>query len=947
MVNNNRKLYNFILFAFCCCLLFIGLFSCSDDANNIVSSTTHNIELEQTYIPYILADGVSTLDIWASVVDKEGKPARGMKVIFESSFGNIGETVFTDDYGGAKTVLTSIASETDILVEITAIVVDTSFNSLGKKMANEFKLNLLTNKNSPQVTKLSKSSLISENEAKLEVRLVGVTITATTKDNILPADGLSQTNFSINLFETTSRKPVKSAELFISASIRNMTTSAVTNQDGLANIDIISGETAGIDTLQISFGNVLTTSLTLQYVLPRLFIESTLAEIIADGESQTQIIATLLSQKNTPIARANIGFSATDGIVQPTAQTDNFGKATVTLVSGKSENQNVAIFAEFLALKDTITVSFVKSAAQNLEFITTENGLLLRDGKSERTLSLKATDAAGSPQSNTIINLSTDYGIVPDSVITDNAGLAEFSYLSDAGRTNVSDQIHATVGGKTWIKQLDLHGLIILATVLPDSIPADGTSESAVTVELKRAGSNIPVAGYLLEFGTNIGNVPKSLTTDDRGKVSFKYIAGQASGTAEITTFCGQLLEKVNVYLYKNFSTNLTLQSSNSFIWVKESGQIEQTDIIATVLGINGQPTTAQYAVEFSFTSKPGGGEFLETTSGATGNSVVVNTINGVAKAYLRSGTKSGHVQVRAHIVDQPDVAAQSTKLIIRSGPPYMWINPSNPNDVVHHSNVLVEPGQHNTSFVNPLREIKVSALFADKYNNPVEQNTAVYFTTSGGSITSDALTNELGKTSVILQNSNPFPVVLSPDAQQLTGLHFPNPNNENVMLNLALPDYEGSEISNTAGFYGPNDGIATIMAVTSGLDQFGNTIDVWATSKVIFSQALYRFTATIDRDSIRVGEKANINIRCYDVNGNPVATGSELTAETNAGKVTATDLMPPEERYGYGTTFFSTQIVNTLNPDEDKTKPASIEIKLKSPNGDAAIGLGVILVVE
>lgn len=949
ILKKHRKICGFIKYAFTVCLLCIGLFSCGEDQDNIVGSTAHNIKLELPYVPSLLADGLSTMDIWANILDKDGTPARGMKVIFKSTFGKIEETAFTDDYGNAKSILSSIASETDIITEVTAFVVDTSFNSLGKNVAQNYHL-ILTPQKEAKVTpstKLSKSVISSENEAQLEIRFIGVSISATTKDDVLPADGISQTNLSINIFETFSHKPVKAAVLFINASGRNKTASAITDENGLAEIAIKSGEVPGVDTLYVSFGNTLTQSLVLEYILPKLALESTLSEIIADGKSQTQIIATLLSQKNTPIVGANIGFSATDGIVGPTAITDNYGKATVFLVSGKNENPDVKIFAEFLTLKDTINVAFVNSVAQNLEFISLENGPLLRDGISERTISIKATDAEGNPQSNTIINLSALYGILPDSILTDETGLAEFTYKSDAGRIDVTDQLSATVGSKTWTNQLDLHGLFISVTVLPDSLPADGVAESLVKVELKRAGSNIPIVDYLLEFGTNMGNVPHSLKTDQRGQASFLYMAGEAPGTAEISTFCGELSEKVNVYLYKNFSTNITLASTNSFIWVKETGQVEETDITATVLGVNGGPTTGQYAIEFSLTSSPGGGEYLETTSGSMGNVVVAYAINGIAKAYLRSGTKSGHVQVRARLVDLPEVAAQSTKLVIRSGPPYMWIDPSDPNNVVHHSNVLVEPGQHNTSFVNPLREIEVTALFADKYNNPVEQNTAVYFTTSGGSITSDALTNELGKTSVILQNSNPFPVVLSPDVQQLTGFHFPNPNDEVLMLNLALPDYEGSEIINTAGSYGPNDGIATIMAVTSGQDQYGNTINVWATSRVIFSRALYHFTATVDSDSITVGERANIEIRCYDINGNPVASGSELTAFTNAGKITATELMPPAERYGYGSTFFTTQIVNTLNPDEDNTKPASIEIKLKSPNGDATIGLGVVLVVE
>lgn len=926
-------------------VLIIGLLSCGEDPDNIIGSSEHNIQLEQPYTPSILADGLSTMDIWATVLNKDGNAARGMKVVFETSHGSISQFAYTDDYGNCKAILTSTASETDLIAEVKATVVDTAFNSLGKKVIEDVSLKLSTTKNGQSANRrLAKTA---NSDATLEIKFLGITLSAQAKDLVLPADGISQTLLSLNLFETTSRKPIKGEELFISASSRNMSASTFTDQNGTAQVAITSGESPAIDTLTVSFGNLLTRRIQLEYVEPKLSLESNVTELIADGKSMATVTATLLSQKNTPIMGANIGFSSTAGIIEPLGKTDNMGKANVRLIAGKDENSSVFVIAEFLALRDTIQVAFVKSSAENLKFYPDNEEPLLRDGTSEVGIQIKATDAANNPQANTIINLEAEYGTVPDTVMTNELGLARLTYTSDAGKSSVTDQIKASVGGKTWTTDILLYGLNVSVTALPDSLPADGAAVSQVNLVLRRAGTNVPITSYEIQLGASLGYVPASVVTDNHGQASFSFTAGDEAGTAEVQLYLGEIQEKLSIHLYKNFSTNLTLSSSNSFIWVRETGQVEETDIMATVLGVNGNPVSETHTVEFSITASPGGGEFLETPSGSAGQVVAVSTVNGTAKAYLRSGTKSGQVQIRARITDMPEVAAQSTKLVIRSGPPYMWIDPADPNNVVHHANVLVESGKHNTSFVNPLQEIEVTALFTDKYNNPVEKNTAVYFTTSGGSITSDALTDDLGKTTVTLQNSNPFPVIVSQDPGQLTGFHFPNPNDETVMMNLILPDYEGSEIVNSAGNMGPNDGIATIMAVTTGQDQFGNTVDVWATTQVIFSQALYRFTAEIDKDSVRVGERANIVIRCYDVNGNPVAAGSNLRVSTDAGKITASDLMPPAERYGYGSTYFVTQIINTLNPEEDKTKPANIEIELTSPNGDATIGLGVILVVD
>ena len=1313
-------------------LTLLALFSCAEDDNNIVGSTSHDISLEQPSTPSILADGISTIDIWANVIDKAGKPARGMKVVFESSLGEMTEYDYTDDYGDARGVLTSIASQNDLLATITATVVDTNFESLGKAVAQEYEI-LLSNTQFG-IEKLLKSvgpSSIAQNEGDLEIKFAGISITAFAKEKVLPADGISTASVKVSLFETTSLRPITDGEMYVNSKIRPLSATLTTDSNGEGVFEIRSGENPGLDTLDVSFGNSIKETFTLQYVLPKMSIEAEQNKIIADGASTTNIIATLLTDKNTPIKDATITFSSNDGIVASEAVTDHFGKAVATLIAGKNVNPSVKIKAEFLGLKDSVTVAFVKNVAQNLTFtpannekvlrdgvstkklvlkvtdsenkplsaltinlsanigsiqdsvvtdatglayveytsdtgstnttatvtatidgkswtqridlqgillvlsatpdripadgttvsdiqvelkktesnvaitnydlnfgttlgnvpetittdsrgmasfnfvggtkagnaqitafcgkltetievtlytkstdkiititpendepllrdgvdskdvkiqvtdiednpqagvtvelsssigtvpasvITNESGeatfqfvadagntnatatitaktdgkswtqniqlhglvltatatpdnisadgvstasvqvelkkavsnipvtsytmslgatlgsvprtiatddhgiasfyfvagkttgtseitiyygelskklnialvakstekkvvlqaesktAILRDGSSTKYISLTVTDADNNPVTNLAVNLGANIGSVPSSVTTDNSGIATFEYTADAGNTNATATVAASIDDKTWTLNVVLEGIIISVTATPDSIPADGSSTSQIEVQLKKAGSNVPVADYILQFGTNSGNITNSQKTDTEGKATITYTAGNSAGTANVTVYCGELSKTVQVDLYQNYSTNLTLESSNNFIWVKETGQIEESDITATVIGVNGNPTTSVYTVEFTISSGAGGGEYLETTSGSSGQTVAVQTTNGIAKAYLRAGTKSGEVQIRAHIVEKPEVAAQSAKLIIRSGPPYMWIDPTDVNNVISHGTVIIEPGKHNTAFANPVQEIGVTATFGDKYNNPVEKDIAVYFTTSGGIITTDASTDELGRTSVTLQNVNPVPVISSPDANQLTGTYFPNPNEALTMLNLSLPDYENSEIINTAGTLGPNDGNATIMAVTSGQDQNGNTVKVWATTRVIYSQALYRFDATIDRDSIRVGERANINIRCYDLNGNPVAAGSKLTVSSNAGKLSVTDLMPPEERYGYGSTFFSTQIVNTLNPAEDKTKPASIEIKLESPNGDATIGLGVVLVVK
>ncbi|MDZ7342407.1 MAG: hypothetical protein ONB27_13705, partial [candidate division KSB1 bacterium] len=312
--------------------------------------------------------------------------------------------------------------------------------------------------------------------------------------------------------------------------------------------------------------------------------------------------------------------------------------------------------------------------------------------------------------------------------------------------------------------------------------------------------------------------------------------------------------------------------------------------------------------------------------------------------ATIRAGTRSGTVQIQAELVDYPQVVAQTTNIVIRSGPPYMWINPANANDVIPHATLAIENGKHNVAFGNPIQEIKITGYFGDKYNNPVEEGTAVYFTTTGGFITSDALTNNKGQTSVILQNVNPFPMLVSQDPNQLTALNIPNPNVDTLKLNVSIPDFEGGLVFNSNGTFYENDGVAVLLAYTWGQDQNGKPIKVWATAQVVYSVGVKVFDVRCDSTELKVGNSATIRIRLYDSNGNPVAAGSSLTVTTSAGELSESNLMPSADRYGYGQTSFQVSLKNNLDPTKDKETVATVKIKLDSPNGTSSRSVDIKL---
>lgn len=739
------------------CLMMIG---CEEPVENVIGSRDHEINVSETETPEILANGISTLRIVATVYDKNGEPARGMKVAFRTTPGKINEFAITDWDGQTVVTLTSVASNTDLIAEVTATVLDTAFQSMPKQPSSRFTVSVHTpdfNEEHQKRNFFKKHNQLLDNNATIYVKFIGVTLSAEVEEAVLPADGFSETKVSIRLRETSSQKAIANEEVRIGIKYGMVLGNARTNEQGIADINLKAADKAGEDTLNVEYGNKLATYKCITYVTPNLTLTAKASRVPADGESRIQIIATLLMRDtNNPIANASIRFFTSAGIIQASAITNKFGQANVDLIAGTTPDSQVVVVAKFLELSDSVTVAFISALA--------------------------------------------------------------------------------------------------------------------------------------------------------------------------------------------TYPNSIVLDAEPNFIWVRETGNLEQTTVSATILGVTGQPVGNDFKVKFSIINGPGGGEVIEPSSGSDVESSLVNTIDGRAEAYIRAGIRSGTVQIRAELVDYPQIAAQTSNIVIRSGPAYIWIDPANVNKVIPHTMLIVEIGKHNVAFANPVQDIQVTAILGDKYNNPIEKGTAVYFTTTGGIITTDAITNEKGQATVILQDCYPFPYLITDDANQLSASNIPNPNDANVILDVTIPDFEGSVIQNSLGTFTENDGVAVLLAYTWGQDQNGNLVKVWTGGLVVFSSAIHTFTAVSDKSELGLGEYATIDIRLFDVHGNPVAAGSRLTVSSTKGKVTEANLLPAADKYGYGKTFFWTQLQNDLDPEEDESTTAIVTIELDSPNGCAKINVPIFL---
>ena len=63
-------------------------------------------------------------------------------------------------------------------------------------------------------------------------------------------------------------------------------------------------------------------------------------------------------------------------------------------------------------------------------------------------------------------------------------------------------------------------------------------------------------------------------------------------------------------------------------------------------------------------------------------------------------------------------------------------------------------------------------------------------------------------------------------------------------------------------------------------------------------------------------------------------------------GKIAVENLMNEDESYGWGSTFFTTALINNEESSETGTATAVVEVELDSPNGDAVASLSFTLIV-
>jgi hypothetical protein len=321
--------------------------------------------------------------------------------------------------------------------------------------------------------------------------------------------------------------------------------------------------------------------------------------------------------------------------------------------------------------------------------------------------------------------------------------------------------------------------------------------------------------------------------------VSKRNISGTFDVTITVNGPNGTAVKKLNGILGappSGYSSSIQLLAgypSNTTISVKGTGASETSTmkfVVKDSLG-NFISSTHPATVNFSILNGPGGGEFLSPTSAVTDDSGKVSTT-------ISAGTKSGVVQVIASTtVNSVTITSTPVTMTIASGLAdsshfTAWLT-----DKSASAPLVNFPG--NVLQGDRIGEVRVSV--GDRYGNPVQPGTALYFTTNAGLVTSSGYTVDNGHLAstppvVSLFGGNPIP-----------------PNGQ---------------------------GVVTVSTLGQRVDQFGVVqVGVKVTKDIPFVYSLAPvITASNNIGTIGTGNSLEVNYKVADVNNNPLAFENFIT---------------------------------------------------------------------
>ncbi len=482
----------------------------------------------------IADDGMSYSTITARATTNEGVAVPGVPVDFKTTAGFMVSPVVTDDKGEAITPLYSPPTPATAMVTAAA---DGATDSVFVDFVSSSGAYILELYASPDAIR---------------------------------ADGTSFAVITARLLDE-GRHPVEGASVSFDTDLGSIDRSATTDEDGLATANLHSGTQVGIATVTASFGDQVKTVQVAftSYAEPtpyRLDLTASPATIPADGNSKSQVTATVLNSRNNPMEGLMVEFETTLGRIAASGVTDSEGQVKTALTSERTAG-TATVTARVGSLTETALVSMVSlDDFYNIDIKAAPTAIFADGGNSTSQISATLTTSGGNPVEGALLCFTTTTTTVGSkikgSALTDSMGTATavLSSSSTPGTVTVRASFTTTFYAETVVQMLPLDAPVFtievssnrpqvqvkgtggietaLITAMAYDVlgnpSPDGTDVTFTIIEAPGTDESLADAGF--------GPVTAA-TVNGAATVSFR--AGTSSGTVVIRAEAGDLIYDV------------------------------------------------------------------------------------------------------------------------------------------------------------------------------------------------------------------------------------------------------------------------------------------------------------------------------------------------------------------------------------------------------------------
>lgn len=620
----------------------------------------------------VAANGTDTLAVRATVEDQDGVAISGATVSFTSSLGTLSSATATTDVNGfAQVILTAgtVAGTSAVMVSSSGFNAsgDVTFTSTSgggsgggsDQLVSEVRLTF------------GASSIIANGTDVLAVR-------ATVVDQ----DGVVISGETVSF---TSSLGVLSAA------------TATTDANGIAQVTLTAGTVGGTSAIMVSAsgfnasGNVTFTGGSgggSDQLVSAITLILGATSVVANGTDTLAVRATVADQDGDAISGETVSFTSSLGALSAaTATTDANGVAQVTLTTGSVEGTS-AITVSASGFNAGANVVFTSSSSETLVVgnivLTLGAGSIIANGTD--TVAVRATveDQNDSSLEGATVTFSSTYGTLSTATaVTDASGIAQVMLtpglvpavaLLSASTSGFSDSVSLPfVAGPPSVASSLIAGS-------PSSVPADGASNSVVTVLLIDTNGNLVADGTSVTLQTTAGTITSdSTTTTTSGRANFTLEASSSSETANLSLsqFPGITGSVEFGATGTGTATSTSTTIANNFLTISGVGGVDNTSITITVTDDSGVLITDPVGdnIRISFLTSPGGGEFISVDGGSSETTIDTQTESGAVTLNLQAGILPGAVELQI-LVDStglftsPEVTALIPQVSIASGPP-------------------------------------------------------------------------------------------------------------------------------------------------------------------------------------------------------------------------------------------------------------------------------------